>query len=179
MHQEIIMAGTGGDGVLLMGQLLAHAALLEDKNVVWFPSYGPESRGGSADCNVILSTGEIGSPIIATPDTLIALNQAQLDKYAPTVKSGGLIVLNCSLAVPPKDKTGCRVISIPASDIADKAGTVRATNMVMLGCYIAAAKSVAMESILAALPEVLPPHRHNLLPVNQLALERGAEMGAG
>ncbi|MDO8585507.1 MAG: 2-oxoacid:acceptor oxidoreductase family protein [Armatimonadota bacterium] len=179
MHQEVVMAGAGGDGIMMIGQLLAHAAVLEGKNIVWFPSYGPESRGGPADCTVILSTDEIGSPIASTPDVLIALNQMQLDKHAPTVRREGLILLNCSLAVPPKDRDDCRVISIPASEIAEKAGAVKATNMVMLGCYAAVAKPVTLESIIKALPEVLPAHRHNLLPVNELALQRGAEMGVG
>jgi len=168
------MAGAGGDGIMLIGQLLAYAAVVEDKNVVWFPSYGPESRGGPADCTVIISEEEIGSPITASPDTLIVLNQLQLDKYAPSVKSEGLIILNSSLAAPPSDRSDCRIISIPASDIATALGTARATNMVMLGCYVAAAQPVTLSSILKSLPEVLPPHRHNLLPVNEAALERGA-----
>jgi 2-oxoglutarate ferredoxin oxidoreductase subunit gamma len=179
MHQEVIMAGAGGDGIMLIGQLLAHAAVLEGKNIVWFPSYGPESRGGPADCTVMISDDEIGSPISTTPDVLIAMNQMQLDKYAASVRREGLIVINCSLAIPPKGREDCRIISIPASEMAEKAGTAKAANMLMLGCYAAAAKPVTLESIIKSLPEVLPPHRHNLLPANELALQRGAEMGEG
>jgi len=175
MHQEVIMAGAGGDGVMSIGQLLAYAAVQEGKNVVWFPSYGPESRGGQADCTVIISSDEIGSPITAEPDTLIALNQVQVDKLARNVKREGLIIVNSSLAVPP-DRPDCTVIAIPASEMADKAGSARATNMVMLGCYIAAVRPVRMESIVNALPEVLPSHRHSLIPINEVALKAGAEM---
>lgn len=178
MHQEVLMAGAGGDGIMLIGQLLAHAAVLEGKNIVWFPSYGPESRGGPADCTVIISDDEIGSPITASPDVLIAMNQMQLDKYASMVKREGLIVINCSLAAPPEGREDCRIISIPASMIAEKAGTAKASNMVMLGCYAQLAQPVKLESIITSLPQVVPAHRHNLLPVNELALQRGAEMAA-
>ena len=145
MHQEVIMAGAGGDGIMLMGQLLAHAAVLEGKNIVWFPSYGPESRGGPADCTVMISDGEIGSPITTAPDVVIALNQMQLDKYAATARREGLILVNSSLAIPPQTRDDCRIISIPASDIAVEAGTTKVANMVMLGCYAAAANPVALE----------------------------------
>lgn len=179
MHQEVVMAGAGGDGILLIGQLLAYAAVLEGKNIVWFPSYGPESRGGPADCTVIISSDEIGSPIASTPDVLIVLNQSQLDKHAPTVRREGLILLNSSLIASANARADCRVVAIPASEVAEQAGSVKATNMVMLGCYAAVARPVTLESIIKSLPEVLPPHRHNLLPVNELALQRGAELGTG
>ena len=179
MRQEVRMAGAGGDGVLLIGQILAHAAVLEGKNIVWFPSYGPESRGGPADCTVIISAGEIGSPISSSPDALVVMNQTQLDKFGPSVRREGLIILNSSLAAPPEDRSDCRVISIPASEIAEGVGTSRAANMVMLGRYIAAANPVKLESVIEALPEILPPHRHNLLPVNEKALRLGAQQGTG
>lgn len=178
MHQEVLMAGAGGDGVMLIGQVLAHAAVDEGKNIVWFPSYGPESRGGSAECTVILSTDEIGSPIMSSPNTLIALNQIQLDKFAPNVRSGGLIILNCSLAAPPKDRYDCTILSVPAGQLAEQAGSIRAANMVMLGCYVAASKAVSLESVIKALPEVLPPHRHSLLPINEKALKTGADLAS-
>jgi 2-oxoglutarate ferredoxin oxidoreductase subunit gamma len=161
MHQEILMAGAGGDGIMLIGQLLAHAAVNEGKNIVWFPSYGPESRGGSAECTVILSTDEIGSPIMSSPNTLIAFNQIQLDKFAPNVKSGGLIILNSSLATAPKDRTDCTILSVPAGELAEQAGNIRAANMVMLGRYVSASNAVTLESVIKALPEVLPPHRQD------------------
>ena len=168
------MAGTGGQGIMVMGQLLAHAAVVEDKNVVWFPSYGPETRGGTADCTVIISSDEIGSPVTATPDTLIALSQSQLDKFAPSVKREGVILVNSSLAAPPQDRGDCKIISIPANDIANELGSSRIANMVMLGAFIELVKPVRLDSVREALAEVLPPHRHDLIPLNKRALEEGA-----
>lgn len=170
------MAGTGGQGIMVMGQLLAHAAVIEDKNVVWFPSYGPETRGGTADCTVIVSSEEIGSPVTASPDTLIAMSQALLDKFAPLVKREGVILLNSSLAKPPRDRDDCKVVEIAANDVADELGNLRIANMVMLGAFAALTKPVRLESICHALAEVLPPHRHNLLPLNERALECGAKL---
>jgi len=168
------VAGTGGQGIMVMGQLLAHAAVVEDKNVVWFPSYGPETRGGTADCTVIISSDEIGSPVTATPDTLIALSQSQLDKFAPSVKREGVILVNSSLAAPPQDRGDCKIISIPANDIANELGSSRIANMVMLGAFIELVKPVRLDSVREALAEVLPPHRHDLIPLNKRALEEGA-----
>lgn len=176
MHQEIIMAGSGGQGVMVMGQLLAHAAVIEDKNVVWFPSYGPESRGGSADCTVIVSTDQIGSPMTENPDTLIAMNQIPLDKFVASVKREGVIVINSSLAEAPKDRSDCRIISVPANDIAVELGNLKIANMVMLGAFVELLRPVKLESVFLALRNVLPPHRHNLLPLNEQALKRGAEL---
>lgn len=172
------MAGTGGQGVMIMGQLLAHAAVLEDKNIVWFPSYGPETRGGTADCTVIVSSEEIGSPVTAMPDTLIAMGQMQVDKFSPTVKREGVIVVNSSLAEPPKDREDCKIIAVPANDIAGELGNLKIANMVMLGAFVQLVKPVKLESVYRALAEVLPPHRHNLLPLNEQALKRGANLVA-
>lgn len=176
MHQEVIMAGTGGQGVMIMGQLLAHAAVVEDKNVVWFPSYGPESRGGTADCTVIVSSEEIGSPVTACPDTLIAMGQMQLDKFVSKVKREGVIVVNSSLAQAPKDRDDCKIICVPANEIADELGNIKAANMVMLGAFVALVKPVKLESVFKALVNVLPPHRHDLIPLNEAALKCGAEL---
>ncbi len=175
-HHEIIIAGMGGQGVMVIGQLLAHAAVLEDKNVVWFPAYGPETRGGTADCTVIISTSEIGSPVSSSPDTLIALNQLLLDRFAPTVKREGLILVNTSLAAPPRDRSDCKIVEIPANDVANKVGNSKAANMVMLGAYVELVKPVRLDSIKASMTEVLPERYHHLIPVNCLALERGAEL---
>lgn len=175
MHQEVIMAGTGGQGIMIMGQLLAHAAVVEDKNVVWFPSYGPESRGGTADCTVIVSSDEIGSPVIDSPDTLVAMSQPMLDKFAGSVKNEGVIFVNSSLAALP-DRNHCRIVAVAASDEADKLGDLRTANMVMLGAYVEAVRPVRLESVLHALRIVLPARRHDMIPLNEQALKRGAEL---
>lgn len=172
------MAGTGGQGILVMGQLLAYAALLDDRNVVWFPSYGPETRGGTADCTVIVSTEEIGSPVTASPDTLIAMSQDSLSRFVPAVRREGVIFYNSSLAAPPEGREDCKIIDIDASGLADRLGNFRVANMVMLGAAVEVLKPVRLESVCRALAEVLPPHRHNLIPLNEQALQAGASLVA-
>jgi 2-oxoglutarate ferredoxin oxidoreductase subunit gamma len=176
MHKETIIAGSGGQGIMLIGRLLAQAAVNEGKNTVWLPSYGPEARGGTADCTVIVSTDEIGSPLTTTPDTIIVLNQSSMDKFSSWVKPNGTIVYNSSLAQPPAERSDCRVIGVPASEIADEIGNLRTINMVMLGAYVQAAASVSLGSVKEALADVFPSHRRNLLPINEKAIDRGAEL---
>lgn len=175
-HQELIIAGMGGQGILLIGRLLAHAAMMEDRNVVWFPAYGPETRGGTADCTVILSSEEIGSPVSSSPDTLIALNQLMLDKFAPSVKREGIIFVNSSLANPPKDRGDCKIVEVSANDIAEEMGSSLVANMVMLGAYVQMVKPVKMESIRASMTEALPERSHKFIPLNIAALDRGAQL---
>ena len=176
MHEEIIMAGTGGQGIMIMGQLLAHAGMLEGRHVVWFPSYGPEARGGTADCTVIISSEEIGSPISEHPDTLIGMHQFLFNKFQPNVKPGGRLVVNTSLIDTSSIRSDCEVLAVPANVIAEEMGNVRAANMIILGAYAAWTGVVSVESLVAALPEVFPPHRHKLIPLNEQALRRGAEL---
>lgn len=175
-HQELIIAGMGGQGVMSVGQLLAHATVTEGLNVVWFPAYGPETRGGTADCTVIISADEIGSPVTSSPDTLIALNQLMLDKFAPAVKREGVIFVNSSLAQPPDYRSDCKIIAIPANDIAAELGSSKAANMVLLGAYVHLLKPVSLGAIKAAMTEVLPERNHKFIPINNAALEKGAEL---
>lgn len=179
MHEEVIMAGTGGQGIMIMGQLLAHAGMLENRYVVWFPSYGPEARGGTADCTVILSTQEIGSPISANPDTLIGMHQFLFSKFQPSVKPGGRLLVNSSLIDTSRVRNDCQVLTIPASTVAEEIGNPRSANMVMLGAYVAATGVVSLDSLIALLPEVLPPHRHKFIKANKEALIKGAELVCG
>jgi 2-oxoglutarate ferredoxin oxidoreductase subunit gamma len=176
MHQEIVIAGSGGQGIMVMGQLLAYAAVAEGRNVVWFPSYGPEARGGTADCTVIISAEEIGSPLSTSPDTLIAMNQPSTDRFSASVRREGVLLINTSLAEPPRDRDDWSLLGVPANDIANELGDLRIANMVMLGAYVTFVRPVEMDSIKKALAEVLPSHRHNLLPLNHTALERGAAL---
>jgi len=178
MHQEVIIAGMGGQGVMVIGQLLAHAAMHEEKNVVWFPAYGPETRGGTADCTVILSSEEIGSPVSSSPDTLVALNQMLLDKFVHSVKREGVILVNSSLAKAPDDRTDCKIVEIPANDTAADLGAPMAANMVMLGAYVELVKPVRLDSIKASMQDVLPERHHSLIPLNIKALETGASIVA-
>jgi 2-oxoglutarate ferredoxin oxidoreductase subunit gamma len=177
MHEEIIMAGTGGQGIMIMGQLLAYAALLEGRNVVWLPSYGPEARGGTADCTVMISDKEIGSPVSANPNTLIGMHQFLFDRFQPSVKPGGLLMVNTSLIDGSTLRDDCEVLSIPANTAAESGvGNIRVANMIMLGAYVASSGIVSIESVVAALPEVLLAHRHKFIPLNDKALRTGAEL---
>ncbi|MCE5314835.1 MAG: 2-oxoacid:acceptor oxidoreductase family protein [Armatimonadota bacterium] len=176
MHQEVRIAGMGGQGIMIIGQLLAHATVLEDRNVVWFPAYGPETRGGTVDCTIIMSSEEIGSPVSSSPHTLIALNQLLLDKFAPSVRREGLIMVNTSLAAAPDYRDDCHIVEIAANDVAEKLGSAKAANMVMLGAYVQLVKPVALESVKECMTEVLPKRNHKFIPLNVSALEKGAEI---
>ncbi len=178
MHEEIVMAGTGGQGIMIMGQLLAHAAMSEGKHVVWFPSYGPEARGGTADCTVIISSDEIGSPISSNPDTLIGMHQFLFDRFQPNVKPGGKVIINSSLVDSTSARTDVDTLEVPANTVAEEMGNVRSANMIVLGAYVQSTGIVSIDSLVASLPEVLPPHRHKLIPINEKALCRGAELAA-
>ena len=178
-HQEIIMAGMGGQGIMLIGQLLAYATVLEGGNVVWFPSYGPETRGGPAECTVIISADEIGSPVTSSPDALIAMTQHLLDKFARSVKREGVILVNTSLAEPPDYRDDCTIVAIPANDLAAEVGSAKAANMVMLGAYVELLKPVTLHSVKASMEEVLPERNRQFIPINNAALDRGAKFITG
>lgn len=176
MHEEVMMVGTGGQGIMVMGQLLTYAAMQEDHHVVWFPTYGPEARGGTAECTVIVSSNEIGSPVSAHPDTLVGMHQLLFSKLMPSVRPNGRLLINSSLVDASSVRADCRVLSIPANAIAEELGNARAANMVMLGAYATATGIVAVESLIATLAKVLPSHRHGFIPANERAIRRGAEI---
>jgi len=176
MLERIIISGFGGQGVMLIGRLLAYAGMIEGKKVAWMPSYGPEMRGGTANCTVLISTEEIGSPIVSHPKTLIAMNQPSLDKFESNVNENGLIILNDSLIKREVKRNGVNVIKIPADDIADKLGNSRAANMVILGAYVKKSRVVKLETIFKALEKVLAGRNKKLLSLNKEALKQGAEL---
>jgi 2-oxoglutarate ferredoxin oxidoreductase subunit gamma len=176
MHEEVIMAGTGGQGIMRMGQLLTFAAMREEYNVVWFPSYGPEARGGTADCTVIVSSDEIGSPISSNPDTLIGMHERLFTKFQPTVKPGGKLLVNTSLIEEEGLRTDCQILLVPANTAAEEMGFVQGANMVMMGAYAEFTGVVTLESLIACLVEILPSHRHKFIPINEKALRVGAEL---
>ncbi|MGB6370263.1 MAG: 2-oxoacid:acceptor oxidoreductase family protein [Atribacterota bacterium] len=176
MLERIIISGFGGQGVMLMGRLLAYAGMLEGKNVAWMPSYGPEMRGGTANCTVLISEEEIGSPIVSHPKILIAMNQPSLDKFESNVSENGLIILNDSLIKREVNRNDVKVIRIPADDIADKLGNSRAANMVVLGAYVKQSGVVKMETIFKALEKALAGRNKKILELNKKALKQGAEL---
>ncbi len=176
MYQDVMIAGFGGQGVLVAGKLLAYAGMLEGKHVTWFPSYGAEIRGGTANCTVIISGSEIGSPVVQHPSAMLIFNEASFVKFEKRIKEGGHLILNSSLVQTPSNRHDIIRIEIRANDIAEDLGDSRIANMVMLGAFLEKTRVVAMESVLSALKQVLPRRRHSLIPLNENALRRGADL---
>ena len=176
MTEEIIIAGFGGQGVLSMGQTLGYAAMVEGKNVTWMPSYGPEMRGGTANCITIVSDETISSPILSRFDTAIVLNQPSMEKFESRVKPGGVIVYESTNILKASEREDIEVYPIPAADAANKLNNVKVANMVLLGAYLAKRPVVQIDSVIEALKKVLPERYHNLLPLNREALMKGKEL---
>ncbi|NPA07025.1 MAG: 2-oxoacid:ferredoxin oxidoreductase subunit gamma [Chloroflexi bacterium] len=174
MQTEIIIAGFGGQGILFAGQVLAYAAMDAGMEVTWFPSYGPEMRGGTANCTVILSDQEIGSPLVKHPQALIAMNAPSLDKFEPLVRPGGVVVVNASLAHRGIERTDVKGIEIPANHIAEELGDRRLANMVAVGAMLTLLPVLEMDQVKQALRDHLPERRRNLLEPNMRALDAGA-----
>jgi 2-oxoglutarate ferredoxin oxidoreductase subunit gamma len=178
MQTEIIIAGFGGQGVLFGGQLLAYAGMDEGREVTWIPSYGPEMRGGTANCTVIIADEEIGSPLVRYPKAVIAMNLPSLDKYEESVAEGGLLVVNASIVNRQVTRSGIRSVMIPGNEIAESLGDRRMTNMVLLGGLLANLPVLSLEALERALKAHLPARHQKLLPMNMQALRRGAEYAA-
>lgn len=178
MQTDIIISGFGGQGVLFAGQLLSYAAMDEGKNVTWIPSYGPEMRGGTANCTVVVSDEEIGSPMVRFPDAVIVMNLPSLDKYESQIKPGGLLVINTSIIDRKATRTDIRVVEVPANEIAEEIGDRRLTNMVLLGCLVSNLPILPLAAISKALKEHLPARHHKLIPANMQAIEKGASFQA-
>ncbi|MGQ9800011.1 MAG: 2-oxoacid:acceptor oxidoreductase family protein [Ignavibacterium sp.] len=175
-EQEIIIAGFGGQGVLSMGRLIAYAGMIEGKEVSWMPSYGPEMRGGTANCIVIVSDSRISSPIITKFDTAILLNQPSVDKFEKAVKPGGLLLYEHSTVIHPPTRTDIEIIGISAIEEADKLQAKQVANMIMAGAFLEKRPILKIETLIEALKKALPPRRHNLIPLNEQALNRGREL---
>jgi 2-oxoglutarate ferredoxin oxidoreductase subunit gamma len=173
MQTEIVIAGFGGQGVMFAGQVLAYAAMDNDKEVTWIPSYGPEMRGGTANCTVIVADEEIGSPLVLNPKAVIVLNLPSLDKYEPLVAPGGVLVTNASLINRLPVRTDFDTVNIPANEIAESLGDKRLTNMVALGALLARLPVLPIKAIEQALRDHLPERHQHLLPVNFKALQFG------
>lgn len=174
MRIDVIFAGIGGQGLMTMGQILASAALSEGKQASYLPSYSPEVRGGWANCTVVISENSIGSPTVGEPSTLVALERTALAKHGPTVKPGGLIILNASLIPDPLQRDDVRTIDVPATDMAEELGNPNVVNSIMLGAYVAATDAVRLDSVAEAIRQQLRSRFH-LIDVNMAALQRGAD----
>lgn len=176
MLHEILIAGFGGQGVMSMGQLLAYAGMIENKQVSWLPSYGPEQRGGTANVSVIVSDMPIGSPVISRPSAAIVLNNPSFEKYEPLVVPGGVLISNSSLIDRKSKRTDITVIEVPASEIANQMGDPKVANSVILGAFLELSKVVSPESVMESLKKVLSGKNQHLIPLNRAALEKGAEI---
>ncbi|MBI5670250.1 MAG: 2-oxoacid:acceptor oxidoreductase family protein [Chloroflexi bacterium] len=179
MQKEFLFAGFGGQGVMFAGQLLAYAAMEEGLEVTWIPSYGPEMRGGTAHCFVVISDKPIGSPVTRHPKVAVAFNLPSFTKYEPVVAAGGLLAVNASLVEPITSRTDITQLRVPATQIADEVGDLRLANVVMLGAVLTAYQALPLDALRRALEKHTPEHRRNLLNLNYQALARGAELAAG
>ncbi len=177
MEEKIVIAGFGGQGVMALGQLLTFSGMTEGKNVSWLPSYGPEMRGGTANCNVVISTEKVGSPVVIDSTSAIVMNRPSLDKFEEGVVENGKLFINSSLIDRETTRDNIDVYYIPANEIANDLGNPRVANMVMLGAYLEATKSVEVDTILnKAFQAVFGESKAHLLPINKEALEKGADL---
>jgi len=175
MQVEAVFAGFGGQGVMLAGKLLAEVGMGLGKEVVWLPSYGPEMRGGTANCTVVIADEEIGSPVVKNPDGALVMNLPSLDKYEPMIKPGGALVINASMVDRPATRTDISVVAIPCNEIAEEIGNPRLANMVAIGALLACMNVLTLADMETALNNHMPGRHKNLLPKNIEALSRGAE----
>lgn len=174
MQSEVMFAGFGGQGILLIGKILAYAAMTEGANVAWIPSYGPEMRGGTAYCTVVISSRPIGSPIIRNPKHLVAMNRPSLEKFAPTIKTGGVILINSSLISIRSGRTDVDELYVPVVDIAKKLGNVKVANIVALGAFVQRSGIVGIETVKNSLQGEFA-EKTKLIPMNLDALTAGAQ----
>lgn len=176
MTEEIIIAGFGGQGVLSMGQILCYGGVIEGKEVSWMPSYGPEMRGGTANCMVIVSDSKISSPILTKFDIVIALNQPSLDKFESAVKPGGLLIYEASTILNLPTRTDIDILPIEAANEAAKLENTKVMNMIILGSLLKKKRIITFETAIEALKKVLPERYHKLIPLNKTAMEKGMEL---
>ncbi len=176
MTEEIIIAGFGGQGVLSMGKILAYSGIMEDKEVTWFPSYGPEMRGGTANVTVILSDTRISSPILKHFDTAIILNQQSMDKFEEAVKPGGTLVYDPNGIVHPPKRTDINIYKVEATKTAVEMGNPKVFNMIVFGSFLKVKPILALDNVERGLEKSLPERYHKLIPLNLDAIRKGQEI---
>lgn len=175
MEHKIIFAGFGGQGVISMGNLIAYAAMAEDKNVTFYPAYGIAMRGGTANCSVIVSDESIASPVIAYPTVLVAMNEQSFDFFIGRVQKDGLILVNSSLVKKAPERKDIRSCYVPVNDIAEGMGNGKMANMAMIGALLGKTNVLAMETIFKTMKKTFPEKLHKVLGINQKAIEKGYE----
>ncbi len=176
MNEEIIIAGFGGQGVLSMGKILAYAGMMQEMEVSWMPSYGPEMRGGTANVTVILSDERISSPILNRFDTAILLNQQSMDKFEPTVKPGGLLIYDTNGITRHPSRKDIQIWQVDAAAESARMMTTKTFNMIVLGAFLKIKPLIAIENVVKGIKDSLPARHHHLIPVNEDAVKRGMEI---
>ena len=176
MTEEIIIAGFGGQGVLSMGKILAYSGIMQEQEVSWMPSYGPEMRGGTANVTVILSDSRISSPILQEYDTAIILNQQSLDKFENSVKPGGMLIYDPNGITRHPDRKDIKIYKVEAAEEATKMQSAKTFNMIVLGAFLKVKPIVKMENVVKGLEKSLPQRHHHLIPMNEQAIKRGMEI---
>lgn len=175
-QEEFVFAGFGGQGVLFAGQLLAYAAMDAGKHVTWIPSYGPEMRGGTANCMVVVSDDPIGAPLVDNPSVAVVFSLPSFDKYEPLLAPGGLLVANKSLADKSPERTDFQFLAIPGTDEAERLGSVKMVNTLLLGAALTLRPVVSFDVLIKSLEEHLPESKAALLDANKQAIRRGIEL---
>jgi 2-oxoglutarate ferredoxin oxidoreductase subunit gamma len=173
MERRIIIAGAGGQGILFFGKLIAYAAMLEGKEVTWFPSYGAEIRGGTANCTVLISDEMIGSPVIKEADFLVAMNEASCAKYMERLVPGGTLIYDSSLAKPSIQRKDIKVYPVPASELSAELGNTGSANMALTGSLSAISQIAGLDSIFSALDNITPARRKKMTETNKNIIKRG------
>ncbi|HUS86299.1 MAG TPA: 2-oxoacid:acceptor oxidoreductase family protein [Bacteroidales bacterium] len=176
MTEEIIIAGFGGQGVLSMGKIMAYSGVMQDMEVSWMPSYGPEMRGGTANVTVIISDERISSPIIRVFDTAIILNQQSLDKFESAVKPGGTLIYDSNGITRPPERKDISIFRVDAAEEASRMESARTFNMIVLGGFLKVKPVVKIENVILGLKKSLPERYHHMIPMNEKALQRGMEI---
>ena len=173
MYQGVIMSGFGGQGIVSAGILLAYAGMVDGKHVTFFPAYGAEMRGGTANCSVVVSSEEVASPVVSSPDSVIAMNEPSLLKFEPALKPKGLLLINKSLVASQPKRSDLNAVTIDANKLAEEIGTVKCANMVMLGTLLKRTQAVSLESVIKTLPKVFPRAKKEMIDINVEALKKG------
>jgi len=178
MQTDIILAGFGGQGILLIGKMLAYAGMHEGKEVSWLPSYGPEMRGGTCNCTVVVSDHPVGSPVVRSPKVVIAMNRPSLDKFEPMLKPKGLLFINSSLIDRKAQRDDVETIYVPANEVAIACGSPKAANMVILGALVGRTGMVTLDGLKATINDTFAG-KDKIIQLNYLALEKGYAIGKG
>lgn len=176
MTEEIIIAGFGGQGVLSMGKILAYSGIMQDQEVAWMPSYGPEMRGGTANVTVILSDNRISSPVLQEFDTVIILNQQSMDKFEKSVKPGGVLIYDPNGITRHPQRKDIKIYKVEAAEEATRMQSAKTFNMIVLGAFLKVKPIVKMENVIKGLEKSLPERHHHLIPLNKQAIDRGMEI---